>query len=76
MTGKTATVPTPPKPIFGLGENSWIGTGQWEIYIVGGIRYRDPFEPTIAPYETIYCFKYLPDGLPFGGCDFKPTVLK
>jgi hypothetical protein len=53
--------------------------GQWEFYVVGGIRYRDMFNPIIEPYETTYCYHVLTmnimnGGLPFAGCDFLPPA--
>ncbi|MFZ0804204.1 MAG: hypothetical protein WBQ09_12635 [Terriglobales bacterium] len=44
--------------------------GSWEWYIVGGIRYRDIFMPRIDPYETTYCWRVNPSGMPFGACEF------
>jgi hypothetical protein len=44
--------------------------GTWEMYLVGGVRYRDIFSPKITPYETTYCFRVNMEGLPFGDCDF------
>jgi hypothetical protein len=42
--------------------------GTWEAYLVGAIRYTDIFEPSIAPYETRYCFKFETRGAPFSNC--------
>jgi len=41
--------------------------GDLAIYVIGTIKYRDIFEPTIPPYETQYCFTLNPRGFPFGG---------
>jgi hypothetical protein len=40
------------------------------VYVVGAVKYTDVFQPPLGtPYETTYCFLYLPPpGLPFGGC--------
>ena len=51
--------------------------GDWEFYVVGGIRYRDMFIPAIEPYETTYCYHVLTmsvesGGLPFASCGFPP----
>jgi hypothetical protein len=38
------------------------------IYIIGAIKYRDIFEPSITPYETRYCFSLNPVGFPYSPC--------
>jgi hypothetical protein len=53
-----------------------IKNGSWEVYVVGAVRYRDVFQPSISPYETIYCFSFQPIGLPFGGCDWGGDSVK
>jgi hypothetical protein len=43
--------------------------GAWDIFVVGGVRYRDIYSTRDnAPYETTYCFRINPTGLPFGNC--------
>jgi hypothetical protein len=38
------------------------------IYVIGAIKYRDIFEPSITPYETRYCFALNPVGFPYSPC--------
>jgi hypothetical protein len=47
-----------------------ISNGAWDVYIVGGIQYRDIFDPVVEPYETTYCFHLQMKGLPFADCAF------
>jgi len=63
-------------PIISLTQDALIAKGDWEIYIVGGVRYEDILPPSIPPYETIYCFKVNPSGLPFGGCEIRKTTIR
>jgi hypothetical protein len=57
---------------FTKDEVALIKSGDWELYVVGGVQYRDIFSPTIPPYETTYCWQVATTGLPFHGCPFKP----
>ena len=54
-------------------KRSWlkvtIKKGELIAYVIGAIRYRDAFMPTIPPYETRYCFSFNPAGLAFGFCN-------
>ncbi len=52
-----------------------VKSGQWEVYVVGAIKYEDVVGPSSPPYETVYCFQYKPEGMPFGVCTIKPIVL-
>ena len=45
--------------------------GTLAFYIVGGVQYRDMFSPPIEPYESTYCYRLHPDGMPFANCGFK-----
>ena len=49
-----------------------IEDGTWELYIVGGVVYRDVFTPRIDPYETTYCYLFAPKGIPLHNCNFPP----
>jgi hypothetical protein len=43
----------------------------WTVYVVGGVRYTDTFQPPLTqPYETTFCFGVKPTGLAFGNCTF------
>ena len=73
MAGDYGTVPTGDATING-DQDQLVRTGEWEIYILGAVKYGDTFG---ASYETIYCFQYQTNGLPFKGCGhIKPTVLR
>jgi hypothetical protein len=50
----------------------YLVNGTYDLYIIGGIQYRDMFSPKIKPYETTYCFVTNPVGMPFGECSFAP----
>jgi len=76
MVGDVNTVHTPEGPTINEDQNRMVSTGEWEIYVVGAVKYEDPLGPSSgAPYETTYCFRYGPTGLPFAGCDIKPIVM-
>lgn len=46
--------------------------GTYELYIVGGVQYRDIFLPQLqTPYETTYCYQVLLTGMPFASCGWK-----
>jgi hypothetical protein len=47
-----------------------IRNGTAMFYVVGGVKYRDMFSPTIEPYETTYCYELHASGLPFANCNF------
>jgi hypothetical protein len=49
---------------------------EYAVYIVGGIRYRDLFDPKLpVPYETVYCYRILPPpSLSFGTCAFTNSI--
>ena len=51
-----------------------VKTGEWVVFLVGGVKYTDIFEPKIKPYETRYCFRYHPNGLPWGVCPFGYSI--
>jgi len=51
-----------------------IRNGTMFVYVIGAIRYRDIFDPKIAPYETRYCFRYIPTGLPVGTCGIGNSI--
>jgi hypothetical protein len=53
-----------------------IKNGTWEIYVVGAVKYDDLFQPPTTSYETMYCFSFNPNGLPFGGCDWGGNSFK
>ena len=59
---------------FSRDEIGKLQDGKLAIYVIGGVRYRDLFDPKIPPYETTYCYKMLLAGMPFGNCDFKPPA--
>lgn len=41
-----------------------------EIFVLGAVTYRDLFEPKLMkPYETTYCWKIMPTGMPFSSCE-------
>jgi hypothetical protein len=44
--------------------------GSWTIFVVGGVRYTDLFEPPMESYETTYCWHINPTGLAFAECSF------
>jgi hypothetical protein len=69
-----STFLTPASPGLKLTkqEYDWLIDGTWEFYVVGGVKYRDIFSPTIAPYESTYCYRVVTSGMPFVNCDFKP----
>jgi hypothetical protein len=72
----TGTAPTGYGPKLTEPILANINSGSWKIYVVGAVRYTDVFQPSIAPYETRYCFVFNPTGLPFGGCDFEGDSIK
>ncbi len=79
MMDEVHTVPEGPSsdiPIVTTAENILLANGTWEAYVVGAVRYQDIFSPAIPPYETIYCFKLHPSGMPFSGCKFKETTIR
>jgi hypothetical protein len=78
MMDEVHTVPGGPNeeiPVITAAQNILLSNGTWEAYVVGAVRYRDIFSPTIPPYETVYCFKLHPSGMPFSGCKFKETTI-
>lgn len=52
-------------------QHDHIFDNSWDVYVVGAVRYRDVFHPTIAPYETTYCFRVKTAGLAFEDCKFR-----
>jgi hypothetical protein len=70
----TATVRTGQWLTFSKEQYANIVNATWVVYIIGAVRYRDIFEPSVAPYETRYCFVYLPVGLPIGTCSEGNTM--
>ena len=47
--------------------------GEWELYVVGGVRYTDIFSPPLEqPYETTYCYHIKPEGMMYGNCSWSP----
>lgn len=66
------TVVAPPATFIRLTkeELAHLEDGTWEMYVVGGVLYRDIFSPAIAPYETTYCFELKHfQGATFADCD-------
>lgn len=64
------------QPLVTVAQDALITNGTWEAYIVGGVQYEDVFPlPQIDPYETVYCFKLNPRGMPYTTCDFRKTTI-
>jgi hypothetical protein len=72
----TGTAPTGYGPELSETLLANIKNDDWEIYVVGAVKYTDVFQPPITPYETIYCFSFQPSGLPFGGCKWGGNSIK
>jgi hypothetical protein len=51
-----------------------INNGTWAMFIVGGVRYHDVFDPKSSPYETIYCFQVHRKGIPIATCPFTNEI--
>jgi hypothetical protein len=64
--------PSSPKLPMTKQQADWFLKGEWELYIVGAVRYTDIFAPPIGPYETTYCFKVRPSGMSYANCDWRP----
>jgi hypothetical protein len=70
----SATVITGHWPSISNEDFKRIESGERVIYVIGAVKYRDIFSPTIPPYETRYCFVYNPTGMAFGACPQGNTI--
>ncbi|MGC2300052.1 MAG: hypothetical protein WA476_14695, partial [Acidobacteriaceae bacterium] len=70
------TALTPPSGVRILRPDEFkhIQDGTWELFIIGAASYRDIFSLLITPYETTYCYLFVPRGLPLHDCGFKPPA--
>ncbi|MGB8990094.1 MAG: hypothetical protein WCC37_26090 [Candidatus Sulfotelmatobacter sp.] len=64
--------PSTPKLPMTKQQAAWFLNGEWELYIVGAVRYTDIFAPPIDPYVTTYCFKVRASGMSYANCDWSP----
>ncbi len=46
---------------------------KWSIYVLGSVKYEDMFGRDVT-YQTDYCFRYRPTGMPFADCPFSHGV--
>lgn len=61
---KTVITETP-LPILTQEQYEAFQAGTWQIFVVGSVRYKDFTNPAAVPFETPYCYRLTPIGLPF-----------